>query len=84
MEFASTCRERRLDGAMTIFLYVASRKNELLPALMIVQGKQYALFGSCGYAWRLYLKMPFGDGNFGDVRSEFSKVMSKVCVSVQW
>lgn len=70
---------RRLD----MFIYVASRMEELLLTLMMMHGKQFAVLADSRYSWCVYLEVPYGGASLHDVRSAFNRKMSKVRISVE-
>lgn len=67
-----------------MFLYAASRIDEMLPTLITVDGKQSALFGTKDYSWRVYLEMLSEGANLDDGRSTFNKALSKARISIEW
>lgn len=65
-------------------MYVESGLEEELPTLLIIDGKQYCLYGDSGYARRLYLEVPFSGAHVTYGQRAFNKAMASVRVTVEW
>lgn len=67
-----------------MFLYAASRIDDLLSTIETMEGNQYAVSGDAGYSYRVYLEVPFAGENLDEIQTAFNRSISKVRISVKW
>lgn len=57
--------------------------TQLLDVIM-VNGKQFMVYGDSGYSCCIYLEVPLAGANLSDVQKAFNKGMSALRITVEW
>ena len=65
-------------------LYIRSGIEEQLPSALLVDGKQYCIYGDSGYNRRIFLEVPFQGSSLSSAQKAFNAGMSSVRVTVEW
>lgn len=67
-----------------MFLYEQSHMDDMLEEVMVLDGRQFVIYGDSGYHPRPYVEVPFAGANLTDVERAFNGAMSKGRVTVEW
>jgi len=65
-------------------LYMRSDIDEQLNNALLVDGKQFCIYGDSGYNWRSYLEIPFQGAALSEDQTAFNKAMSGSRITVEW
>lgn len=73
-----------VGGRHDMFLYAESDIERFLKDILVIEGRQYVVYGDSGYSVREFLEIPYSGGHMTAWESAFNKAMSKVRITVEW